>query len=167
MPSPKLPRRPVFWLILLLAIGLPLLAITTYVDDWSRDWTTNTAATAADHVDPALRPLALDVAPSAVDELLQAFCGGQKRWRVAGEKPLPSDSPIAADGRQSFHLTHTTGLMGFVDDVWVVVEPVAAGDGVRVYAESRSRVGKGDLGQNPRNLRALLAGLRQLATSAP
>lgn len=57
------------------------------------------------------------------------------------------------------HLTRTTPIMRFTDDIHVWL--TAAGDGTRVDAESQSRVGKGDLGQNPRNLKELISGLRE------
>ncbi|MFM9066415.1 MAG: DUF1499 domain-containing protein [Planctomycetota bacterium] len=71
-------------------------------------------------------------------------------------------------------LTRSTKLFRFVDDVTVRIEPLtpdstdaaAAPDRqqespqVRLQAESKSRVGRGDLGQNPRNIRELLDSLR-------
>ena len=44
--------------------------------------------------------------------------------------------------------------LGFTDDITVRV--VEQANGSEVYFESASRVGKGDLGQNPRNLKELL-----------
>jgi uncharacterized protein (DUF1499 family) len=51
--------------------------------------------------------------------------------------------------------------MKYRDDIRVQIEPAA--EGTRLSAESRSRVGKGDLGQNPRNLRELLDKVRPAA----
>ncbi|MDQ3387268.1 MAG: DUF1499 domain-containing protein [Actinomycetota bacterium] len=58
--------------------------------------------------------------------------------------------------------TRKTAIFRFTDDVTVVVE--AHGDGSRAVISSSSRVGKGDLGQNPRNVEALLEAVeRELA----
>ncbi len=48
----------------------------------------------------------------------------------------------------------TTPLFRFRDDVTVRVH--ADGDGTRAEVTSASRIGKGDLGQNPRNIKELL-----------
>ena len=52
---------------------------------------------------------------------------------------------------------HTTRLLGFEDDVTVTVE--AHGAGSLVNMRSRSRVGRGDFGQNARNIRELQSAL--------
>ena len=49
--------------------------------------------------------------------------------------------------------------MRFTDDIVVVLR--TEGDLTRVQAQSQSRVGKGDLGQNPRNLKELVGYLKQ------
>jgi len=46
--------------------------------------------------------------------------------------------------------THRTWMMRFIDDVLVWLE--GRPGGCRVHARSRSRMGRGDLGQNRRNL---------------
>jgi uncharacterized protein (DUF1499 family) len=56
------------------------------------------------------------------------------------------------------HATHTTALFRFVDDVNIYV--VQGLDGVtKLEIISQSRVGKGDLGQNKRNIRELFLAL--------
>jgi uncharacterized protein (DUF1499 family) len=50
--------------------------------------------------------------------------------------------------------TRRTAILRFTDDVTVVVEDT--GDGSRALISSASRVGKGDLGQNPRNIETLI-----------
>ena len=47
-------------------------------------------------------------------------------------------------------MTRRTRVFRFIDDITIEFHETTSG--VRVEAESRSRVGKGDLGQNPRNL---------------
>lgn len=50
--------------------------------------------------------------------------------------------------------TRQTGLLRFTDDITVRI--VERNGGTEAHFESASRVGKGDLGQNPRNLTELL-----------
>jgi hypothetical protein len=78
-------------------------------------------------------------------------------------------------------LTRTTSLFRFVDDITVTISSVeidaasaendasgdASGDGSsgasrgsRIEVRSQSRIGKGDLGQNPRNIRELIGELK-------
>jgi uncharacterized protein (DUF1499 family) len=49
--------------------------------------------------------------------------------------------------------------MRYKDDIRLSIKP--ADSGSLLSAESRSRVGRGDLGQNPRNLRELLGAIRR------
>lgn len=155
--------------VVLLAVLSPFIVMALYVDDWSRDLTTNTAATSPEAIDERLRPLEVDASPAAVRAVTRAFAETQAAWTVAEEdKPLPSDSPIRTPASEAsattIHLVRTTGLMGYRDDIWLVIEPTDDG-GARLHADSRSRVGKGDLGQNPRNLRELLAALEEASRS--
>jgi uncharacterized protein (DUF1499 family) len=57
------------------------------------------------------------------------------------------------------HLTRTTRLLRFVDDVHLTFEPGPGGT-TRVHAQSQSRVGVGDFGQNRRNILELWQDLR-------
>ncbi|MEQ8849147.1 DUF1499 domain-containing protein [Botrimarina sp.] len=159
--SPK--RRRVLYLVLAIAVLAPLVVVALSVDDWSRDLTTNRAATAIDHPDERLRPRRVAGDAARVEAALERFVSERRAWRIADEKELPGDSPLkedASDAVAVWRLVHTTGLMRFRDDVWLVVLPADAG-GVLLAGESRSRVGKGDLGQNPRNLDELLSGLAE------
>jgi uncharacterized protein (DUF1499 family) len=63
------------------------------------------------------------------------------RWKVA-------DSTGAV-----LWITRTTRLFRFVDDLYLLVEP--RGDQSAILVRSASRVGKGDLGQNRRNIAEL------------
>jgi uncharacterized protein (DUF1499 family) len=49
--------------------------------------------------------------------------------------------------------TRTTRIFRFVDDISVLLEPAVGG--TAVAARSGSRIGRGDLGQNRRNLAEL------------
>lgn len=84
--------------------------------------------------------------PRVYDEALGAV-EGLDRWEVASEDR--NDGVIEA--------TRETAL-GFVDDVTITVEPQTEFVTI-VNVHSRSRVGKGDFGQNARNIREFQAEL--------
>ena len=99
--------------------------------------------------DPELRPVTVGLAPVHAIGWASHVVGELPRWSVRGtyeEKGL-------------VHATHTTRVWRFVDDVHLGFEPHPAG--CRIVARSQSRIGKGDLGQNRRNLRMLTRALRQ------
>jgi uncharacterized protein (DUF1499 family) len=65
----------------------------------------------------------------------------------------------------SLHTVRATSLLRFKDDINATVEPDDTPGWTRLKLTSASRIGKGDLGQNPRNLRELLDALdRELST---
>lgn len=76
----------------------------------------------------------LDIARRAVERL--------PRWSVSSRDA------------NAIKAVRATRLIRFKDDVTVRVEPHAEGAGAEFH--SASRIGKGDLGQNPRNIRELL-----------
>lgn len=73
-----------------------------------------------------------------------AACRSLARWIVAEQDPVA--------GRLEVNVR--TALGGFTDDVTVVVVP-AGPNAARVSVRSRSRVGRADLGENARHIRAL------------
>jgi len=161
MPFPKRRRTVITTLVLLVVIVSPLAVMAVLVDDWSRDLSQNTSSTAPEHADPRLRPREVDASVDALNSAVARFVASHAAWRRADEKPLPGDSPIAtyADPpARVVHFVRSTRLLRFRDDVWLVVEPIAERR-VRLHVDSRSRLGKGDLGQNPRNVRELLGAL--------
>lgn len=81
----------------------------------------------------------LDAAARAVEAL--------PRWSIASR---------SADGLAA---VRTTRLVRFKDDVTVGTTPQKSG--TRAEISSASRVGKGDLGQNPRNIKEFLNALDQ------
>ncbi len=145
------------WIVLYFAIGLAIalalaigLILATHVEDWSRDLTTNHAATSDGAPDERLRTLEAAAVPAALADIAVQAANTLPRWVLAER----IDEPAAI----RLHFVRTTGLVGYKDDIRVRIEP--AGEGSRLSAESQSRVGKGDLGQNPRNLRELLGAIR-------
>jgi len=89
--------------------------------------------------------------PTEVAERIVAWADQQGRWEIVSQKQI--------DQGVEMKLTRTTPLMRFTDDIDVVLR--AEGDATRVQAQSQSRIGKGDLGQNPRNLKELVGHLIQ------
>ena len=142
---------------MLLAVGLVVLAVfcmvAWQVEDWGRDLTTNRAATSLDANDTTLRSLELSATLEEVCEAIEQFVERSENWKTqVGEKVSEGD-----DG-QVVLLSRTSQLFRFVDDVHVYLQVTAGG--IRVDVASRSRLGKGDLGQNPRNIRTLLRALQ-------
>ena len=74
----------------------------------------------------------------------EAACRALPRWTVT--KTDPVGNTLSAEVRTAFG--------GFTDDVTVSVVPDGP-DAARVTVRSRSRVGRGDLGENARHIRAL------------
>lgn len=133
-----------------IAIGVITLLIIvwvfSHVDNWSRDLTTNHARLQTDAADRLLRPIEAGESVDQLAERVRAFAQREARWNVVDEQ---SDADTI-----KLHLTRTTSIFRYVDDIHVQISPISGG--ARLEAESRSRVGKGDLGQNPRNLKQLV-----------
>lgn len=149
------------WLALWIVLGLALagllavvIVLVTHVEDWSRDLATNVAATSDQARDPRLRTLDSPLSPLELADAVAQAAGELPRWELVER--------TEEDRQVRLHFIRTTGVLRFKDDIRVRIEP--AGAGSRLSAESRSRIGKGDLGQNPRNLRELLDKLRNAST---
>lgn len=111
----------------------------------TKNWANTTEPTHAD-----LKPLFLSGDLAAVQERLSQIVGKLPRWSV-----------LAADQPGKLHLTRRTRTIRFVDDIWLTLTPTESG--IRIDAESRSRLGKGDLGQNRRNILEIF---REIQTQA-
>ena len=136
--------------------GAGLLVLALQVDDWRRDLTTNVAETDPEAEDPLLRPLELRRSVEETAVLIEHAAAGLSRWDVLD---------VAVDSAEAeLHLVRTSRLFRFRDDVTVWVE--GRGGGCAIRARSASRVGRGDLGQNPRNLRVLMRAIRDAAGEA-
>ena len=115
---------------------------------WLDGLTTNRADLGPDASDSRLRSITLSRPPAQAVPWAADVIARLPRWTVVAVDPDAG----------AIHATHATRLWGFVDDVQVRVEP--EGSGSRVVGHSQSRVGKGDFGQNARNLRELAEALR-------
>tara|TARA_R110002049_G_scaffold47902_3_gene138518 strand:+ start:36156 stop:36608 length:453 start_codon:yes stop_codon:yes gene_type:complete len=130
-----------------------ILAICMQIDNWQRDWTTNFAETDASDADPDLHPWILNHSSRDVADRISEWTASKSGWELVGEEEKPDDSI-------RLHLTRTTRVFRFVDDIHVTIAAERHGEDSDphrsiVTASSQSRVGKGDLGQNPRNLKQL------------
>jgi uncharacterized protein (DUF1499 family) len=88
--------------------------------------------------DPRLRPHVYPLSPVRAAHAVVDAIDSLPRWEVIAGK----DGVIWA--------TRRTRVFRFVDDVYLLLLP--AHDSTVIFARSASRVGRGDLGQNRRNL---------------
>ena len=98
----------------------------------------NFAATSPAATDSRLRPRVLKLPPAAAIDRVAGAIAAIRGWRVVGR----GDGVIQA--------TRTTRFLHFVDDISILLEPAAGG--TAVSARSAARIGRGDFGQNRRNL---------------
>ena len=150
MSTPRKQRMTIVGLIALVGTTVWIGNILWRIDDWSRDWSTNHAEITVDSEDQALRSPTFPESPEVVAKRIRNWVDAQLLWTLQSEA---RDENVL-----TLHLVRRTRLFRFADDIHVHLEPV--GEATRLTAESQSRLGKGDLGQNPRNLTELLRGLR-------
>ncbi|MEZ6072474.1 MAG: DUF1499 domain-containing protein [Pirellulales bacterium] len=145
-----------WWLVIPFAIVAAVFLLAVFgLDDWRRDLTTNWATTDAEASDEMLRPLRL---PRTVDDIVTSvrqWVDTQPNWTLAEAQATGDVTEV--------RLVRTTRLMRYRDDVTMRIQNLDGGQGVLVTAESRSRVGRADFGQNPRNLKEILGPLRAQA----
>ena len=141
-------RRMFLWPLLAVVVSVLVIVVAIlalYVDDWQRDLSQNHAAT----VDDPKAPLAAfrsDLPPAELANHVIAATGKLPGWKL--------DKLDEGNAEVTIRFIRATGIMRFRDDITVRISPLDEGSILR--AESQSRIGKGDLGQNPRNLRELL-----------
>ena len=128
-----------------------MVSVFSRIDNWKRDLTTNHARLTDDAADEQLRPPLVRGMPAEVADRIAAWVESQARWSLVNQKTL--------DEGLEMNLIRVTPIMRFTDDITVILRNEK--EGTRVKATSQSRVGKGDLGQNPRNLKELVNFLLQ------
>lgn len=122
-----------------------------------RALTENTAETDPAADDPRLRGRTYAIPFERVWQAALALAdGGLTRWRLVS----------ADDEEGTIHAESKTLVFRFVDDVHVEVGLDENGQ-TRVDVRSASRVGKADLGRNPRTIGAFLAKLDRRLDAAP
>ncbi len=132
-------------------LALAALVVAT-VDDWKRDLSHNRATTEEEL--PGITPLETFLAPPQAADVVVKAAATIPRWEL--------DMRDDAGDSVTLGFVRTTPLLRFCDDILVTLTSVPGG--TRLTATSQSRVGKGDFGQNPRNLRELLNAVRQHGT---
>ena len=120
-----------------------MVSVFSRIDNWKRDLTTNHARLTDDAADEQLRPPLVRGIPAEVADRIAAWVESQARWSLVNQKTF--------DEGLEMNLIRVTPIMRFTDDITVILRNEK--EGTRVKATSQSRVGKGDLGQNPRNLK--------------
>lgn len=139
------------------AIGVLMVGKMIWmIDDWGRDFTSNYAELSQTNPDETLRPLLVPLPASEVKTAVQRWVSSQSTWAIVDD----SESASPEDSLGQLHLTRTTAVFRFVDDIHIQIVEQSDPPQTTLTAESQSRVGKGDLGQNPRNLRMLREGIR-------
>lgn len=118
---------------------------------WLKGLTQNWAFLEPDAADPALRSPIFDLPPDQAMAHVASVAATLPRWAVVHQDPAAG----------SLHLTFTTPICRFVDDIRLQFEPRDHGQRSIMRGESRSRIGKGDLGQNARNLTMLIDALNR------
>jgi uncharacterized protein (DUF1499 family) len=108
-------------------------------------WLTRNWADTDEPGDPTLTPPELQLPPAEALRFAEELIRQLPRWQVEASDPE----------KGTIHATRRTRLWRFVDDIRLRLEPTP--EGVRIHARSQSRLGKGDLGQNRRNLLELFA----------
>ena len=139
----------VLLLTVLFMSSFVLVNVFFSIENWQRDLTVNHAKLEEVSDDPTLRPLVLQRNLSEAAASIIEFANQSNLWKF--------ESSELIDETVRLHLTRKTQILRFTDDIHVRLFPIK--EGTRVEAESRSRIGKGDLGQNPRNLRELVGAL--------
>lgn len=132
-------------------VVLPFLARVGIYSSWP---VLNRVETGTTPEYPDLQPLTAALPPGRVFEAALSIARTLPRWTVV--KADPAAGRIEAEAR--------TRLWRFVDDVTIRV--AAKGGRTTVSVRSASRVGRGDLGQNARNIRAFLDALRRALPEA-
>lgn len=131
--------------VLAILIGSLMLMVAS-IDDWSRDLTTNVAETSSDALDLEMRPLKISASVERIADAAKSVADSNADWEFIETNFDQQSSKI--------EMVHVTRLMKYRDDVTLMVEPVGNGTAL-IHFRSASRIGKGDLGQNPRNIRTL------------
>jgi len=96
-----------------------------------------------------LKPLELPLGPREAFERMPSVIANIRGWKV---ESLDSESGV-------IKVTRRTRGFGFIDDIVLKIQGTRMG--IRIHVRSESRVGKGDLGQNRRNILELFRTLRK------
>ena len=112
-------------------------------------WFTKNWANTTEPTHPDLVPLRLPGTLPQVQARIHTACRTLRGWAVES-----TDS-------SAIHLVRRTRIARFADDIRLKL--TSDGDAIRIDAESRSRLGQGDFGQNRRNILELFEALKATA----
>jgi hypothetical protein len=144
------------YIIPIAVAGALALFLFGYVDDWSRDFTRNSASISPDAEDSRLHPLVSRLSTEHLVEAARRAGGRIRTWEHIGD---------ANEGNTTLVLfERTSRIWRFKDDIIIIIEDL--GRERMISGKSESRIGFGDLGQNPRNLRRFLAEFRAVLEGA-
>lgn len=100
---------------------------------------------------PDVQPQQFRAPRERIIEAAERAAGSLRGWTVTN---VDHDAGVVTAVR-------TTRLFRFRDDITIRVEPGSSDEQFVVNVRSKSRVGKGDFGQNARNIRELQAALSE------
>lgn len=148
--KPTQSKQP-FWLrSVLLPALLGALVTTAILYVPPAGWQSNDVTTGAHPGYPDLQPRTYDSSPVNTIRFAAAAASGIRNWKVTKRD----------ESQGMVHVEVRTVLPFFTDDLTVVVTPTGAdGDSSLVTIRSHSRVGRSDLGENARHIRALQAAM--------
>ncbi len=147
---PSVLRRVLLVLFLIVVGGAAIVG--AQIEDWNRDFIKNFASTRDEAQHPLERPIRTTRGADELVGIVKHVAGAMPRWRVESED-------VDDGGAKRVKLVRQSMLFKFEDDVTVRIED--EGEVRAVHAESRSRIGDGDLGQNPRNVRKIMAAMAE------
>lgn len=123
------------------------------IDNLIRGLTMNVASISPHAKDPGLRTLVADADQNTVVQAVTAWADAEPLWQIV-------DTDVNSDTAR-ITMVRTTRVLRFKDDVIVTLSTNDDGE-TQMNATSQSRIGKGDLGQNARNLRKLQSGVSDI-----
>ncbi len=131
-------------LTLLLLVVLVILIVALLFINW-QGLTKNRAETGLDHPNPALRTRHYRLSAETLFITLETLLNNFPRWQI-----------LEADRRTGNIIAQRkTSLFRFVDEIQISIKKIDQKH-VALNIRSASRVGKGDFGQNARNIQELL-----------
>lgn len=128
---------------------------------------TNYAATEPNHADARLRTRVYHAPIDAIQQSVIETIGGLRTYGQQWVYHPSGDTLPLPNGEVTIHAI--VPVLIFRDDLVVTLRTDATGDAARhtvVNVTSRSRVGRGDLGENRRHIVQLLSALDQTFSSA-
>lgn len=139
------------WTILAAVGAVAVVAVIALLKSWP---VINVVETGRTPEYPDVQPRQYSAGRDRVSDAVLRAVSRMPRWTL-----------ISRSGQGDFRVEAKTMLLRFVDDVTIRI--AEQGGGTVVNVRSASRVGRGDFGQNARNIRAFLLELdRQMETGA-